>query len=70
MPIIRVSFLDDKFPLPFLRSTFSMHHSTAKAEVLLAYGPSADKRWKDLLSVAVAEDAMTASNSGTLLTVY
>jgi len=46
-----------------------MHYSTTKAEVLLAYGPSADKRWKDLLSVAVAEDAMTASNSGTFLTV-
>lgn len=35
-----------------------------KAEVLLAWGAVADKRWKDLLSVAVAEDAISATLRG------
>lgn len=38
--------------------------SHAKAEVLLAWGAVADKRWKDLLAVAVAEDAISATLRG------
>jgi hypothetical protein len=32
-----------------------------KSEVLLAWGPVADKRWRDLLAVAVAEDSIQAA---------
>jgi hypothetical protein len=38
--------------------------SATKSEVLLAWGPVADRRWKDLLAVAVAEDAIHAALQG------
>lgn len=43
--------------------------TVGKTEVLLAWGPVADKRWKDLLAVAVAEDAIQAALQSEVLTV-
>ena len=42
----------------------ALSSAATKSEVLLAWGPVADKRWKDLLAVAVAEDAIQAALLG------
>jgi hypothetical protein len=38
--------------------------STARSDVLLAWGRVADKRWRDLIAVAVAEDAIEGGGDG------
>jgi hypothetical protein len=45
-------------------STRSAMAAAVKSEVLLAWGAVADKRWRDLLAVAVAEDAIHAALQG------
>jgi hypothetical protein len=42
--------------------------SSASTEVLLAWGKTADKRWRDLLSLALTEDAIHATASATTAT--
>lgn len=38
-------------------------NNASKSEVLLAWGPVADRRWRDILSVAVMEDSLDASST-------
>jgi hypothetical protein len=45
-------------------ATRSAMAAAAKSEVLLAWGAVADRRWRDLLAVAVAEDAIHATLQG------
>lgn len=50
----------------YLTTMYIYYAPHSKPEVLLGYGASADRRWRDLLTVAVAEDTIIAANLGTM----
>lgn len=51
--------LSNSSPTPSIDEGNSSSSSSSKGEVLLAWGEVADKRWKDILAVAINEDTIT-----------